>query len=177
MRVGISRLERRDLELCRMICTVVLALGFFNAENEGVAQGLPDTVTGKGQVYDGVTFDLMQDGGRYRTTTRIRLEAVDACELRRKARLGDVDWPCGQWQSGGAHLARCSRRSSAGRRVCSQEEGIGRNATSMERTWLRVSGRGCMPWLCQSTRTRRSAMLRSRRRRRLRAQDSGRVNS
>lgn len=56
---------------------------------------MPETVRGKAQIYDGVTFDLIQDGARYRTATRIRLEAVDACEFRQKARLADVEWPCG----------------------------------------------------------------------------------
>jgi endonuclease YncB( thermonuclease family) len=72
----------------------------FSAAGEGAGQGLLESVTGKAQFYDGVTFDLMQDSGRYRTATRIRLEAVDACELRQKARLGDVDWPCGAVATG-----------------------------------------------------------------------------
>ncbi|MCW8060569.1 thermonuclease family protein [Agrobacterium tumefaciens] len=59
------------------------------------AQGLPDMVSGQAQVYDGVTFDLVHSAARYRSTTRIRLESVDACEFRQKARLGEVDWPCG----------------------------------------------------------------------------------
>lgn len=125
---------RHARHLSRAICPIGFAVSLFSSAGEGAAQGLPESVTGKAQIYDGVTFDLMQDNGRYRTATRIRLVAVDACELRQKARFGDVDWPCGQWQSGGSHLARCSRRSSAGRRVCSQGEGIGRSATSMERT-------------------------------------------
>lgn len=37
----------------------------------------------------------MQEGARYRTATWIRLEAVDSCEPRQKARLAGVDWPCG----------------------------------------------------------------------------------
>ncbi|MGP2494366.1 MULTISPECIES: hypothetical protein [Hyphomicrobiales] len=76
----------------------IYAIGFalrLLAAGVGVAHGLPETLTGKVQIYDGVTFDLIQDGGRYRMATRIRLEAVDSCELRQKARLGNVDWPCG----------------------------------------------------------------------------------
>lgn len=75
--------------------SIGFAVGLFLTAGGGAAQGLPDTVTGKAQVYDGVTFDLIHGGGRYRSVTRIRLEAVDSCELRQKARLGDVDWPCG----------------------------------------------------------------------------------
>lgn len=86
---------RRARHLSRAIYAIGFAVSLFSAAGEGAAQGFPESVTGKAQIYDGVTFDLMQDGGRYRTATRIRLEAVDACELRQKARLGDVDWPCG----------------------------------------------------------------------------------
>lgn len=62
---------------------------------EGAAQGLPETLTGRAEVFDGVTFDLVSKGGRYRTTTRIRPESVDACELRQKTALDGVKWPCG----------------------------------------------------------------------------------
>ncbi|MEO4002105.1 thermonuclease family protein [Mesorhizobium sp. CAU 1732] len=59
------------------------------------AQQLPETVTGFAQVYDGVTFDLIESGSRYRTVTRVRLESVEACEIRQKAKLAGFDWPCG----------------------------------------------------------------------------------
>ncbi|WP_415726719.1 hypothetical protein [Pseudaminobacter sp. NGMCC 1.201702] len=78
-----------------MIFAIGFAVSLFPGSGEATAQSLPETVTGKAQLYDGVTFDLMHDGGRYRAATRVRLEAVDACELRQKARHADVDWPCG----------------------------------------------------------------------------------
>ncbi len=87
--------RRSALSLRLIICAIGSALSLFSGYGEATAQGLPEAVIGKAQVYDGVTFDLMQDSGRYRTPTRIRLEAVDACELRQKARHANVDWPCG----------------------------------------------------------------------------------
>ncbi|GHD23855.1 hypothetical protein GCM10016234_39450 [Tianweitania populi] len=86
---------RRALRLRLMIYTIEIAASLFLASGRGTAQGLPETVRGEAQIYDGVTFDVIQDGGRYRNGTRIRLEAVDSCELRQKARLANVDWPCG----------------------------------------------------------------------------------
>ncbi len=77
------------------ICAIGSPLSLFSGCGDATAQGLPEAVIGKAQVYDGVTFDLLQDTGRYRTLTRIRLETVDSCELRQKARHADVDWPCG----------------------------------------------------------------------------------
>jgi len=85
----------RALRFRRVIYAIGLAVSLFSGGCQAAAQGLPETVRGKAQVYDGVTFDLMEDGRRYRTATRIRLEAVDACKLRQKARYTDVDWPCG----------------------------------------------------------------------------------
>lgn len=80
----------RELALLPWLAACVL-VGGADAE----AQGLPEALTGRVQVYDGVTFDLVQDGGRYRATTRIRLESVDACQIRQKATLDGVEWPCG----------------------------------------------------------------------------------
>ncbi len=72
--------------------------------------------------------------GRHRTATWIRLEAVDACELRQKAQLGDVDWPCGAvatwWLASRTLLKEVECRPT---RVLSGE-GIARSATSMEGT-------------------------------------------
>lgn len=59
------------------------------------AQQLPDTVSGLAQIYDGGTFDLIESGSRYRAVTRIRLESIEACEIRQKAKLASIDWPCG----------------------------------------------------------------------------------
>lgn len=98
--------ERRARGLGPATCAIGIALSLLSAAGGGAAQGLPETVVGKAQIYDGVTFDLIQDGGRYRTAIRIRLEAVDACELRQKARLGNVDWPCGAVAT--AWLASCT---------------------------------------------------------------------
>lgn len=71
-----------------MLCLVHLAGSVW-------AQELPDTVSGLAQVYDGVTFDVVQGGSRYRAVTRIRVEAVEACEVRQKAKLDGIAWPCG----------------------------------------------------------------------------------
>lgn len=90
-----SKCNGKRTLLRRLSYTIGSALVVFSGGYGAGAQGLPEKVAGKAQVYDGVTFDLMQDGGRYRTATRIRLEAIDACELRQKARHADVDWPCG----------------------------------------------------------------------------------
>lgn len=86
---------RRDLKLAWVICAIGLGVSLFSGSGKAVAERLPEVVTGKAQVYDGVTFGLIQNDARYRTVTRIRLEAVDACEVRQKARLADVEWPCG----------------------------------------------------------------------------------
>lgn len=80
----------RELALLPWLAVCLLVVGA-----DADAQGLPDALTGRVQVYDGVTFDLVQDGGRYRTLTRIRLESVNACQIRQKATLHGVDWPCG----------------------------------------------------------------------------------
>jgi len=59
---------------------------------------MPDQITGKAQVYDGDTFDLIYEAplaGRYRQTSSIRLEAVDACESRQSATFEGIKWPCG----------------------------------------------------------------------------------
>lgn len=88
-------MERPALQLHRMVYVIGFGLSLLSWGGRGATQALPETVSGKAQVYDGVTFDLMQDSGRYRTWIRIRLEAVDACELRQKARYANVDWPCG----------------------------------------------------------------------------------
>lgn len=75
---------RCPLQLRQVIFAIGFAVSLFPGSGEATAQSLPETVTGKAQVYDGVTFDSMQNGGRYRTATRARLEAVDACALRQK---------------------------------------------------------------------------------------------
>lgn len=59
---------------------------------------LPDKITGKAQVIDGDTLDLIYEAplaGRYRQTSRIRLDAVDACESTQSAKYDGVRWPCG----------------------------------------------------------------------------------
>ena len=91
----INCLGRRDEKLARLICAVGFGVSLFSGAGKAVAERLPEMVTGKAQVYDGVTFDLIQNDARHRTVTRIRLEAVDACEVRQKARFAEVDWPCG----------------------------------------------------------------------------------
>lgn len=84
------RLAARELLVTPWL-TVSLLLGCADAE----AQSLPATLTGMAQVYDGVSFDLIQSGGRYRMATRIHLESVASCQIRQKAALDGVDWPCG----------------------------------------------------------------------------------
>ena len=95
MKVRTRYVESRGCGWGPAAYAIAIAFSLFSTAGGVAAQGLPETVIGKAQIYDGVTFDLIQDGGRYRTATRIRLEAVDSCELRQKARLGNVDWPCG----------------------------------------------------------------------------------
>jgi len=59
---------------------------------------LPDLIIGKAQVVDGDTFDLIYEAplaGRYRQTSRIRLDAVDACESTQSAMYDEIRWPCG----------------------------------------------------------------------------------
>lgn len=90
-----SKCSGKRTQLRRLFYAISFALSVFFGGYGAGAQGLPERVSGKAQVYDGVTFDLMQDGRRYRSVIRIRLEAVDACELRQKARHADIDWPCG----------------------------------------------------------------------------------
>lgn len=86
MEPWVNCLGRRDLKLPWVIFAMGFAVSLFPGSDEAIAQSLPGTITGKAQVYDGVTLDLMQDGERFSTAARIRLEAVDACELRQKAR-------------------------------------------------------------------------------------------
>lgn len=95
MKVSARYVQRRGRQLRPVIFAIGFTASLLLAAGPGAAQGLPEAVTGKAQIYDGVTFDVIQDGGRYRIATRIRLEAVESCELRQKARLGNVDWPCG----------------------------------------------------------------------------------
>lgn len=81
MEPRINCLGRRDLKLAWVICAIGLGVSLFSGSGKAVAERLPEIVTGKAQIYDGVTFGLQNDA-RYRTVTRIRLEAVDACEVR-----------------------------------------------------------------------------------------------
>lgn len=129
-----KRMERRGFQLRRMIYAIGFTMSLFSGCGKTAAQDLPETVTGKAQVYDGVAFDLLQDGGRYRTATRIRLEAVDACELRQKAPHADVDWPCGA-----VATAWLASRTLVEEIECRPTRvppgwGIERSATLMERT-------------------------------------------
>ncbi|TCQ74740.1 endonuclease YncB(thermonuclease family) [Ochrobactrum sp. BH3] len=60
--------------------------------------GMPDIISGKAQVYDGDTFDLVYQAPiakRYRQYARIRLDGVDACESRQSATFNKIKWPCG----------------------------------------------------------------------------------
>ena len=62
------------------------------------AMEMPDVITGKAQVYDGDTFDLIYTAPiakRYRQHARIRLEDIDACESRQSASFNKIKWPCG----------------------------------------------------------------------------------
>ena len=91
-------INRRKAQSARMrgaLCVICIVGSVFSGGSEAFGKGLPETISGKAQVYDGVTFDLIHNGERYRTATRIRLEGIDACELRQKAPHAEVDWPCG----------------------------------------------------------------------------------
>lgn len=133
MESRINCLGRRDLKLAWVICAIGLGVRLFSGSGKAVAERLSETVTGEAQVYDGVTFGLTQNDARYRTVTRIRLEAVDACELRQKARHADVDW-CGAvataWLAARTLVKEVECRPT---RVLSGE-GTARSVTSMERT-------------------------------------------
>lgn len=63
-----------------------------------LAQALPEAIIGLAQVYDARSFDLLPapaEAGRYPSANRIRLEGVEGCEVRQKAELEGVQWPCG----------------------------------------------------------------------------------
>lgn len=54
-----SKDEGSFIDLRRLICAIGLALSLFSGDRGTLAQGLPESVAGKAQVYDGITFDLM----------------------------------------------------------------------------------------------------------------------
>lgn len=98
MKVRTRYVQRPPHELGPATYAIGIALSLVSAAGGAAAQWLPETVIGKAQIYDGVTFDVIQDGGRYRTATRIRLEGG---RLLRAPAEG-APWKCGlaMWRSG-----------------------------------------------------------------------------
>lgn len=82
------------------VVTEIMKTAYGGANTPAVERhaNMPDQMTGKAQVYDGDTFDLIYEAplaGRYRQNSRIKLEAVDACESRQSATYDGIKWPCG----------------------------------------------------------------------------------
>ncbi len=168
----------RGLQLYRVIYALSLTVGLFSCGGGVASESLPEAIAGKAQVYDGVTFDLVQDGGRYRTAARIRLEAVDSCELRQKARLGTVDWPCGAvataWLTSRTLVRKVECRPTrvlqgGGYRAQCYVDGTDIAAAGLEE--------GCLSWQCRRRSILRPAIVRLRPGQRLQAPAFGRVFS
>lgn len=98
----------------------------FSGSGRAVTERLPDLVTGKTLVYDGVTFGLNQNVACHWAETRICLEAVDTCESQAESLV------CGRgvaMRSGGGGVAYIANIDE-GSRVPTDAYSLGRHLLS-----------------------------------------------